>query len=235
MRPTAAAQRTAGALAGLGHEPIVAPMLAIEDLSSPMPDGAFDAVLATSANGLTRLAKRSEIAELRRLPLVAVGDRTAAAGREAGFATIHVADGDGRALVAEVRARFAESSRFLHAAGMDRAFDVAGALGRHGYAVEVVELYRAAAAAELPEAARTALERPREGRLAALHHSRRIAETFLSLTDAAGFGEAVKTMPHAALATRVAEPLRAFGCSRVETAARPDEASLFEALARLSD
>lgn len=235
MRPAPAAERTSKALVALGHQPILAPMLAIEDIPNPIPDGDFAAVLATSANGLTRLAKRPEIATLRRLPLVAVGDRTAAAGREAGFETVHVAEGDGLALFAEVRARFADSARLLHAAGQDRAFDLAGALGRHGYAVEVLELYRAVAATELPVAAQQALGEARDGGLAALHHSRRIAETFLTLSDAAGFASTVRSMPHGALAARVAEPLRLYGCANVETAGRPDEASLFEALMRLMD
>lgn len=233
MRPEAAARRTAAGLTARGHEAIFAPMLAIEDIAAPIPEIAFEGVLATSANGLTRLAKRPEIARLKRLPLVAVGDRTAAAGREAGFETIYVADGDGRALVAEVTARFSRPGRLMHAAGADRAFDVAGALGKHGHEVTVVELYRAAAATELPEAARRALG---DGSAeAALHHSRRIAETFLSLVETENLGDRARQLAHAALATRVATPLASFGCARVAVAERPDEASLFEALATFAD
>lgn len=233
MRPEAASPRTAAGLAARGHEAILAPMLAIMDLATPIPETAFDAILATSANGLTRLAKRPEIARLSKLPLVAVGDRTAAAGREAGFETVHVADGDGRSLVAEVRSRFLASGRFMHAAGADRAFDVAGALSEHGYEVTVVELYRAVAAAKLPEAATRALA---DGSArAALHHSRRIAETFLALVAAEGLDDRVRELAHAALAARVATPLQVFGCARVAVAERPDEAALFEALANVVD
>jgi uroporphyrinogen-III synthase len=231
LRPERAARRTAEALAARGHEAILAPVLAIEDLPSPVPEGPFDAVLATSANGLRKLKARPEIARLSALPLVAVGDRTAEAGREAGFATVHIAEGDGGALVREACARFPASARFLHAAGADRAFDVAGALARHGHRVEVVELYRATAADTLPEAALRALA---DGTAeAALHHSRRIAETFLRLADAAGHGEGLRGMRHAALAPRVAVPLQAAGCARVAIAARPDEPSLLEALQSL--
>lgn len=233
LRPERAARRTAEALAALGHEAILAPVLAIETLESPIPEEAFDAVLATSANGLRKLRNRSEIARLSALPLIAVGDRTAEAGREAGFAVVHVADGDGRALVAEVRAHFERPSRFLHAAGADRAFDVAGALARHGHEVAVVELYRATAATELPQAAETALADGSAG--AALHHSRRIAETFVRLAEASGHGEAVRALPHAALAARVAGALEAAGCRRIAVAARPDEAALLDALQDLAD
>lgn len=227
LRPERAARRTAEALAAMGHEAILAPVLTIEDMASEISAGPFDAVLATSANGLRKLKSRPEIAVLSRLPLIAVGDRTAEAGREAGFSTVHVADGDGRALAAEARARFPDGSRFLHAAGADRAFDVAGALARHGYEVEVVELYRATAADRLPASAATALAAGAVD--GALHHSRRIAETFVRLAVAAGHGERLLSMPHAALAERVAGALRDLGCVRVAVAARPDEAALLDA------
>lgn len=231
LRPERAARRTAEGLAAMGHAAILAPVLSIEDMASPIPEGRFDAVLATSANGLRKLRARPEIAVLARLPLIAVGDRTAAAGREAGFSTVHVAEGDGRALVAEAAARFPAPSRFLHAAGADRAFDVAGALARHGHRVEVVELYRAAAADRLPSPALDALRAGVVG--AVLHHSRRIAEIFLALADAEGLLGVVRELPHAALALRVAEPLHAAGCPRVEVAGQPDEGALFAALDRL--
>lgn len=228
LRPERAARRTADALAALGHVAILAPMLAIEDLETDIPDEAFDAVLATSANGLRKLGRRPEIVRLSRLPLVAVGGRTAEAGREAGFSIVHVAEGDGRAVVREVCARFSCGARFLHAAGADRAFDVAGALTRHDRHVTVVELYRATAATELPAAAADALLGGTAG--AAVHHSRRIAETFLRLCDAAGLDDRARTMPHAALAARVAAALRQAGCARVAVAARPDEPALLDAL-----
>ncbi len=233
LRPERAAARTAEGLARLGHRAIVAPVLAIEDIASSIPDGPYDAVLATSANGLRKLSQRPEIARLAETPLIAVGDRTAAAGHEAGFAVVHVADGDGRALVAEAMKRFSPPARFLHAAGADRAFDIAGALGLHGYAVVVAELYRATAADRLPQAAEDALARGEVD--AVLHHSRRIAETFLRLSDAAGHGATIRALRHVALAPRVAAALTEARCAEVAVASRPDEGSLFEALTRLGD
>ncbi|MDR4307397.1 uroporphyrinogen-III synthase [Chelatococcus sambhunathii] len=231
LRPERAARRTADALRGLGHTPVLAPVLAITDLSNPIPDGPFDAVLATSANGLRKLAVRREIERLRSAPLIAVGDRTAEAGCEAGFVAVHVAEGDGRALVAEALRLFPSPARFLHAAGADRAFDLAGALSFHGHRVDLVELYKAEAAATLPPAIAEALAAPED--LAVLHHSGRIAETFLALVDGAGLGEVARAVPHAALAERIARALRDAGCRRVETAERPDEQALLKTLDRL--
>lgn len=231
LRPERAARRTVEGLTALGFEAVVGPVLVIQDLDATIPLDDFDCVLATSANGLRKLAARPEMARFERSPLIAVGDRTAHAGREAGFETVHVAEGDGRALVSEALARFRTPSRFLHAAGADRAFDIAGALALHGHAVAVVELYRAAAVDRLPEPAEAALR----GELveAVLHHSRRIAETFLALADAAGLGREIRRLPHVALARRVAVPLEEAGCSHVAVAERPDEASLFDTLQSL--
>lgn len=231
LRPERAARRTVEGLGAMGLDAIVSPVLAIEPLDSPIPPGPYDAVLATSANGLRKLKDRPEILDLVHGPLMAVGDRTAEAGREAGFTEIEVAEGDGRSLAAAVIARFRRPARFLHAAGADRAFDLKAALGPHGHVVEIVELYRAAPASRLSQAAEDALER---GEVAAvLHHSRRIAETFLSLAESAGLSEAVRATPHAALALRVAEPLFAADCANIAVAERPDEPALFDALARL--
>ncbi|GLK76792.1 hypothetical protein GCM10008171_20460 [Methylopila jiangsuensis] len=231
LRPERAARRTVESLGAIGLDAIVSPVLAIEPLDGPIPQGAYDAVLATSANGLRKLKERPEIYELIRGPLMAVGDRTADAGREAGFTAIEVAEGDGRSLAAAVVARFRTPSRFLHAAGADRAFDLKAALEPHGHAVEVVELYRAAPASRLSPEAEDAL---RGGEATAvLHHSRRIAETFLSLAESAGLSDAVRAAPHAALALRVAEPLFAANCRTIAVAERPDEPALFDALTRL--
>ncbi|WP_020177685.1 uroporphyrinogen-III synthase [Methylopila sp. M107] len=231
LRPERAARRTAETLAALGHEAVLAPVLTIEDLASAIPDGPFDAVLATSANGLRKLRLRLEIERLKRAPLIAVGDRTAEAGREAGFETVHVAEGDGRALVAEALRLFPAPARFMHAAGADRAFDLAGALAQQGHQVEVVELYKAEAATVLPAAAAEALAAGDAG--AVLHHSGRIASTFVALVDAAGLGDAARKLPQAALAERIARPLKEAGFTRVATAETPDEAALLKAFARL--
>ncbi|MBB3973862.1 uroporphyrinogen-III synthase [Hansschlegelia beijingensis] len=228
LRPERAAVRTASALGRLGHTPIVAPVLTIEEIPSAIPGTDYHAVLATSANGVRKLARRPEIDALSRLPLVAVGDRTAEAGREAGFEIVHVADGDGRSLVVETRRVFPEPSRFLHAAGADRAFDVAGALAEHGHDVTVIELYRAVAATTLPAAAASALAAGAVD--VVLHHSRRIAETFLTLSAAAGFAEQVRALGHAALSERVAGAVRLAGCERVAVAAQLDEPALLRAL-----
>ena len=80
------AARTAARLRDMGFEPIVAPLLAIEQLTPPVPDLATFAALAfTSVNGVAAFAA---LTPGRDLPVFAVGDATAQAALDAGFADV---------------------------------------------------------------------------------------------------------------------------------------------------
>lgn len=93
-RPEPGASRTAAALAALGHEPVVLPLSRIVPVAAPDLAAAepFDLVGAASVNAL-RHAPAALIARLRPLPCHVVGQATAAAARQAGFAVGHVAPG----------------------------------------------------------------------------------------------------------------------------------------------
>ena len=86
-RPQADAERTAAALRARGHDVVVAPLLRIE----PLPDaeigaGPWAAILVTSANAARAIARhRASRRIARRLPVFAVGDRSAQAMRDGGF------------------------------------------------------------------------------------------------------------------------------------------------------
>ena len=80
------AARTAARLRDMGFEPIVAPLLAIEQLTPPVPDLATFAALAfTSVNGVAAFAA---LTPSRDCPVFAVGDATAQAAHTIGMATI---------------------------------------------------------------------------------------------------------------------------------------------------
>jgi uroporphyrinogen-III synthase len=90
------AARTAARLRDMGFEPIIAPLLAFEHLTPPVPDLApFTALAFTSINGVTAFAA---LTPRRDLPVFAVGDATAQAARDAGFADVRSASGDLHAL-----------------------------------------------------------------------------------------------------------------------------------------
>ena len=90
------AARTAARLRDMGFEPIVAPLLAIKHLTPPVPDLApFAALAFTSINGVVAFAA---LTPRRDIPVFAVGDATAQAAHDAGFADVRSASGDLHAL-----------------------------------------------------------------------------------------------------------------------------------------
>ena len=76
-RPADQAERTARKLRALGHAPVVAPVLDIAPTGATPPAGAYDFVLATSAQALAGVELPTA---LLALPFACVGEKTAAAG-----------------------------------------------------------------------------------------------------------------------------------------------------------
>ncbi len=205
-RPEPEAREFADALAMHGIDAVVASLLTIEATSDPLPElGDVQALLATSANGVRAFAARSA---RRDLMLVAVGARTAAAARAAGFAEVASADGDWRDLAALAGRRLDPArGALLHIAGADHTGDLDGALTARGFTVRRALLYRAIAAATLPETARAALdgEPPLDG--VALF-SPRTARILLTSLEQAMLGPAAARLFAFCLSAAVAEPLR---------------------------
>ena len=142
------ADATAERVRALGHEAIVAPLLAVKPLADVDIDLRGVAALAfTSANGVRAFADKSP---RRDLTVFAVGPATAEAAKTAGFGTIETADGDSSALAAKVAATLKpDDGPLLHVAGSVAAGDLAGDLRGRGYTVERVALYDAEPAAAL--------------------------------------------------------------------------------------
>ena len=95
-RPHDSSAPLAAALRGRGYEVLVEPMLEIVPLSTPRPDGVFQAVIVTSANALRGLAGRG--GNLLDLPCFCIGSRTAKVAQAFGFTQVAHTEGDGRDL-----------------------------------------------------------------------------------------------------------------------------------------
>jgi uroporphyrinogen-III synthase len=225
-RPEAEAARTAEALRARGHQVVLAPLLRIETMAADL-SGPWTAVVLTSANAARALASHPERERLVGLPVVAVGDRSAAAAREAGFTDVSSARGVLADLVHLVAERFrGDRGAFLYAAGEDRSGDLAIDLAEHGLAVRTIVTYRAVATHHLPPDIRRTLEaREVDG---ALHYSARSVSTLLTLAEAAGVLNAVLNLEHYCLSAVSAAPLRERGAGRVAVAASPREAALVD-------
>jgi uroporphyrinogen-III synthase len=222
-RPEPDGLRSAARLRARGHDVVLAPLMRAETLKADF-DGPFAAVLMTSANAARAAVEHPRFSELKRLPVVTVGDHSAEVARAAGFVEVVSAQGALDDLVRLTAARF-PNARLLYLAGEDRAGDLAVELAGHGIAVETAVVYRAVTATALPPEATLALGTDQLD--AVLHYSRRSATTLLRLAAAAGAVNTLLGLAHYCLSDEVAIPLREAGARRITIAPHPGESSLF--------
>jgi uroporphyrinogen-III synthase len=207
-----------------GHTVIVAPLLQIE-VAAQAEIGAGAAILVTSANAAQAIAAHQQRTALCRVPVFAVGERSAQAMRTAGFADVTSADGSTGELARLVGARMPAGASLLYLAGADRSGDLAGDLGAKGFAVETIVVYRAVAITRLPQTAAEALAGDLHG---VLHFSRRSAAAYLDAARAAGQLASALKPAQFCLSAPIAEPLQSAGAVDVHIAHRPTEAALVE-------
>src|SRR5882757_1546113 len=94
-RPQPDDETTAAGLRARGYEVLLAPMLRFEPVAFHDDlDANYGAVIVTSANALRGIEPHLAGSRLLRLPLFAVGQRTADAARVAGFDRVIAAVGD---------------------------------------------------------------------------------------------------------------------------------------------
>lgn len=228
-RPLPEAERTAASLARLGHSALIAPMLFISATDASFEADRYRGLVMTSGNAARALAAHPARSTLLSLPLFAVGRQTARAAKEFGFDQVLSADGDGADLVQLLVSRNAKGP-LLYLAGSDRARDLPGDLKAHGVDVDTAVVYRADAAANLPQPAHSALSKGDVDGV--LHFSRRTAAIFCGCLSSAGLTRAAKRVAHYCLSQRVSEPLVAAGIERVKIASTPDEDALLNLLPR---
>jgi len=210
LRPEPGAGATAARARARGLEPVVAPLFRLRPLPWDAPPAeAYDAILVTSANA-ARLAGRVPAG-----PCFAVGEASAAAAREAGFADVTAGPADGEAAAALMAAQGVR--RALHLCGRDHH-----AVRHPEIEVERRIVYAADAVERLPEAARRALD---EGAVVLLH-SPRAAATFAALAP---------PRPRVSLAAISAAAAAAAGggWGEILVAAAPRDAALLELAGKL--
>lgn len=169
---------TAERVRAMGHDAVVAPLLAVRVLSDVSIDLRGVAALAfTSANGVRAFADASGE---RGLKVFAVGAATAQAARAAGFKSVLSADGDVEALAEGIAARRGElRGAVLHPGALEPAGDLAGALEKQGVEARRLILYETAPV-DLGDAEAEALGRSD----AVLLHSPRAAQVLARLLKA---------------------------------------------------
>jgi uroporphyrinogen-III synthase len=143
-RPEPDARREADALRERGHEPVLAPLLGIEFLKDvPLNLDGAQAVVITSRNALRALEDHPQREEVAALPLFAVGEATAWAGRQFGFSEVTIGPGTGAGLPPIIRREVhPEQGPLVHIGAEKVAFDLQGALEEDGFELRRFVLYR---------------------------------------------------------------------------------------------
>jgi uroporphyrinogen-III synthase len=236
-RPHPDDETTAAALRERGFEVLRAPMLRFEAVPfGDDEDADYGAVIVTSANALRAIASRLADSRLLKLPLFAVGEHTATAARDAGFAQVIAAKGGASALRDLVQTsvkskQLKKAGTLLYLAGADLARDLAGELGEKGFTVVTHTTYRMVPATSLPREICDAFVAHQVE--AVLHYSRRSARAFLEAARAGGVEISALALPQCCISSAVAAVLRDAGATQVTAAAQADENALFEALGRV--
>jgi uroporphyrinogen-III synthase len=220
-RPEPGAAESARAVAALGWEAVLAPALTLTALPFKPPANC-QTIIITSRAAARALPPAA-------LPVIAVGEASAAEARARGFVDVRAAAGDAQALAALIGATLKpEQGTLCLAVGEGYALDLASALRAKGFRVLRRVVYAAQPSAALPAEARQAL---RKGRIhAALFTSPRSAQEAMRLLRDAGLEKAAQKIIAIALSPRIAAHLAALPWQEIRTASRPDHAALLACL-----
>lgn len=226
-RPHPAAERTAARLEARGHQAVILPMMQAEHSVAAVRaalDRRHDAIAVTSAEAIRVLAALGPALNPHlATPLFSVGDATARAAADLGFADIHAGPGTGEGLAGTIAARMRPGGTLLYLAGSPRADGLERRLRQGRIDHVTVECYRMAPVAHQPD---TLAELVRNGAFdAVLLYSRETARRFAALLDENGVDAADFAARYLCLSASAAEVLP--GGIAAEVAAAPDEDSLF--------
>ncbi|PZN98144.1 MAG: uroporphyrinogen-III synthase [Alphaproteobacteria bacterium] len=198
----------------MGWAPVVQPLLQIRPLAPDVPDlDGFAAVAFTSRNGVAAFVA---LTSRRGFRVFAVGDATAQAARDAGFADVLSADGAVDDLAALIAQNLGYNDRLLAAVAKEPVADLAALLAGH-VRVDTLAVY---------EAVETGAAAP-EDVAAILIHSPRAAAALAALDIRAAGRPCV-----VAISAHAAAPLKALRIADLRIASHPSDAAMRLALGK---
>ena len=219
-RPLEDGAEIARLLAALGHQALLAPLLEPCFPEGPPLEatpGILDdvrAILATSANGIRALRRRTA---RRDLPIFAVGPQTAREARQAGFGDVRSGDGDAKALAEATRTWLSPPATLLHVCAEDAPGTLGDALSASGFTIRRAALYRIEPATHLPPDAKTALAtRALDG---AMFFSPRTARIFVQLCE----DLPTDGLTALCISQATADALASRSFAQIKVAARPNQ------------
>lgn len=225
-RSGADAERQAARLTALGHEPLIHPLLEIDyPRLGPLPLSGVQALILTSRNALRGLSQNGALAAAKRLPAFCVGEGTAGAAREMGFARVFIGEGAAKDLVPLIAQSIRpEHGALLYLTGTHLAFDLEAPLTQLGFTVRRTVLYDAreadaAAASRLAQDLRAGVD-------GVILMSPRGAAIFTSIVISLALEREVRAIKCYCYSDAIAEPLRKINGLTIAVCRRPTEADL---------
>ena len=144
-RPVNDAKPLKTLLEARGHRVSVEPLLTIRPRPHvALPEGPFQAIIATSANAIHSLAARPDAAALKTYRMLTVGEASAESARMAGFEDTLSAWGNAESLIAlATRSLDPCGPPLLYVTGNTVSRDVKAAMAPLGFTVKHIILYEA--------------------------------------------------------------------------------------------
>jgi uroporphyrinogen-III synthase len=229
-RPEPDASIFAEELRGLGHEPILQPLLEFRALNvDPAKLRAAEALIITSGNCLRALEETSLFAHVRDVPLYCVGAGTARRAQAMGFKNLLATADTAGQLAAKIIASGGRNTALAHLSGERQAFDLAGALSREGFRIKTVRVYSMEACREFAPAIDAMLKAGDVNGVILM--SPRTAEIYVSLCHRHGIADFAKSPLYFCLSKNVAAKLASLNASHVRISGKPNRTALLELLA----
>jgi uroporphyrinogen-III synthase len=228
-RPEPGASQTAKRLRDMGFLPLMLPLSETRALPVVSVPETFDAVAVTSANAI-RHASQALLERLAGSRCYVVGQKTAAAAREAGFADIVTGPGDAEALADAIVSAEKCGAAILYLCGRVRLPAFEKSLRAAGIDVSPVETYDTVGINHETGVVRRLLnERPVD---AVLFYSARAAGAFAEIASRPELTPLFKTAGLYCLSPRVASALASSDGEQIHVAAEPNEDTLLLLLER---
>lgn len=239
-RPAKSASRTCGKLRALGHMPFCLPMFTPEHdpeaarlaLQDKALQDKHRAVIAITSAEAARVLQDLPLPDvLRSLPLFCVGEATAAAARQAGFANVVSGPGNGHDLAEVIADRLPDrTGTVLYLAGIPRASTFERELLAHGIRFQTHEIYRMTERQYTPEQFEEKIVQARPD--AILFYSRATADAFFRHDVAPIFATQGLAPSFLCLSPHVSDGMASPFRPQTLVAETPDEPALLALLAK---
>jgi uroporphyrinogen-III synthase len=227
-RPQPVADEFAEKLRREGYTAYIAPMMEYIGVPADFSDiASYQALIFTSTQAVQILA---ELSAERRLPVLAVGDTTAAAAIKAGFSDVHSAKGNSTDVAALIRSEAPKLrlKKILHLCSADTGDDITAAAAKTGVEVVRRSIYKAELVDTIPDDVTAALQRGAIDTV--MLFSTRTAENFVKIMLKKGLQPNAAKLEAICISQQVASAIRELPWRVVKVAPQPRLESVMQAL-----